>query len=85
MEWYKSTDFWMIVGEVTSGIVAFGLLILGFLCPPLGIIDNSVVQAAGEILGFATIWMLPSAIKAGANIKLQHGSNSVIVSKNDAM
>ena len=85
MKWYKSADFWMVVGEVVSGVVAFGLLIFGFLFPPPGVIDSSVVQAVGEIWGFAAIWMLPSAIKAGGNIKLQHGSNSVMVGKNDAV
>lgn len=77
MKWYTSADFWVVVGEVTSGIVAFGLLIFGFLFPPPGVIDSSVVQAVGEILGFATIWMLPSAIKAGKKIKLEKGSITI--------
>ena len=83
MKWYKSADFWMLAGEVTSGIVAFGLLILGFLCPPPGVIDSSVIQAVGEILGFATIWMLPSAIKAGKKIKLHTGSAEITVGKDE--
>lgn len=77
MKWYTSADFWVVVGEAASGIVAFGLLIFGFLFPPPGVIDSSVVQAAGEILGFATIWMLPSAIKAGKKIKLEKGSITI--------
>jgi hypothetical protein len=33
-------------------VVGAGLLIAGFLVPPLGIIDHSVLIAAGEILTF---------------------------------
>ena len=34
-------------------IVGVGLLIAGFCVPPIGIIDNSVLIAFGEILTFA--------------------------------
>lgn len=34
-------------------IVGVGLLIAGFCVPPIGIIDNSVLVAFGEILTFA--------------------------------
>ena len=79
MKWYKSADFWMVLGEATTGLVAFGLLIAGFLFPPPGIIDSSVIQAVGELLGFATIWMLPKAIIAGKKIKLERGGNIITI------
>lgn len=79
MKWYKNPDFWMVLGEVVCGIVAFGLLIVGFLLPPKGSIDPSVIQGVGEIMGFATIWMIPSAIKAGKRIKLEHGNHSLTI------
>jgi len=33
-------------------IVGSGLLIAGFICPPLAVIDNSILVAFGEILTF---------------------------------
>ena len=33
-------------------IVGAGLLIAGFIVPPIGIIDHSVLIAAGEVLTF---------------------------------
>ena len=84
VKWYKNPDFWMVLGETVCGLVAFGLLIAGFICPPPGIIDSSVIQAVGELMGFATIWMLPSAIKASKHIKLEHGGNVITISGKDA-
>lgn len=79
MKWYQNINVWTVIGEVTTGLVAFGLLIAGFLLPPPGVIDQSVIQAVGEILGFAAIWMLPKAITAGKNIKLEHGNSSITI------
>lgn len=79
MNWYKNPDFWMVLGEIACGVVAFGILIIGFLLPPRGSIDPSVIQAVGEIMGFATIWMVPSAIKAGKRIRVEHGGHSLTI------
>ena len=43
--------FQLVVSAVLI-IVGCGLLIAGFCVPPLGIIDNSVLIAFGEILTF---------------------------------
>lgn len=79
MKWYKSGDVWMVIGEAATGVVAFGLLIAGFLFPPPGVIDSSVIQAVGELLGFATIWMLPKAITAGKKIKLERNGSVITI------
>ena len=78
-KWYRDINVWTVIGEAATGIVAFGLLIAGFLLPPPGAIDPSVIQAVGEMLGFATVWMLPRAISAGKNIKLEHGGTTITV------
>jgi len=80
-KWYRDINVWTVIGEATTGLVAFGLLIAGFLLPPPGVIDTSVIQAVGEILAFATIWMLPKAIAAGKNIKLSHGNTTITVTE----
>lgn len=46
------------------------LVVGGFFVPPLGIIDGSVLQAVGELLGFASIGMIPSYIKEGKSAKI---------------
>jgi hypothetical protein len=45
-----SHQFWLCVGLLLLG---GGLLIAGFIVPPHGIIDNSVLIAFGEIMTFA--------------------------------
>lgn len=56
------------------------LIIGGFLVPPVGIIDGSVLTAVGLLLMFSVIEKVPEAIKAGRNIKLQKGDFSVEIS-----
>lgn len=59
------------------------LIVGGFFCPPIGVIDGSVLSAVGLLLMFATIDKLPEAIKAGKNIKLQKGDSSVEISSKE--
>lgn len=56
------------------------LIVGGFLVPPVGIIDGSVLTAVGMLLMFSVIEKLPAAIRAGKNIKLQKGDSSIEVS-----
>lgn len=58
-----------VVGELVTAIVAIGLIVTSFIIPPTGVIDNSVLQAVGEILIFPVVWMIPDAIRAGRTIK----------------
>lgn len=38
--------------SITVLIFSMVFLVAGFVCPPLGIIDNSVLVALGELFGF---------------------------------
>ena len=49
------------------------LIIGGFLCPPIGVIDNSVLSAVGLLLMFATVEKIPDAIKVGRSFKVSKG------------
>lgn len=82
-KWYKDINILTVIGEAATGIVSFGLLIAGFLLPPPGTIDPTVIQAVGELMGFAAIWMIPKAITAGNNIKLEHGSTTITLNNKD--
>ena len=59
------------------------LIIGGFLLPPMGIIDGSVLTAVGELLMFGLFAQLPALIDAardGKSIKLTKGDSSIEVS-----
>lgn len=53
------------------------LIVGGFFCPPIGVIDGSVRSAVGLLLMFATIDKIPEAIKAGRNLKISKGDFSI--------
>ena len=59
------------------------LIIGGFLLPPMGIIDGSVLTAVGELLMFGVLAQLPAivdAAKNGKSIKVTKGDFTAEVS-----
>ena len=64
---------------LTLGTSIF-LIGAGFLIPPTGVIDGSVLTAVGELLMFSVIAKIPEAIKAGKSVKIQKGDSSVEIS-----
>lgn len=58
---------------LTTSII---LMVTGFLLPPPGVIDGSVLSAAGELFGFATLAQLPRIIH-GRNVTIQHGNTTI--------
>ena len=62
------------------------LIIGGFLLPPMGIIDGSVLTAVGELLMFGVLAQLPvliDAAKNGKSIKLTKGDFTAEVSSSE--
>ena len=57
--------------------VSILLIVGGFLVPPVGIIDGSVLTAVGLLLMFSVIERVPDAIKAGKSVKISKGDSSV--------
>lgn len=57
-------------------IVSIVLMVGGFLIPPMGIIDGSVLKAVGLLLMFAIVDKIPEVIKAGKSVKIQKGDFS---------
>lgn len=58
-------------------IASIALMVGGFFCPPIGVIDGSVLTAVGLLLLFAVVEKIPMAIKAGKSIRIQSGTASV--------
>lgn len=68
-------------------VTAIGLAVAGFIVPPTGVIDGSVLKAIAEIMGGAAVLdfvvNLPKYIEAGAKAKIEHGNTSITVGKNE--
>lgn len=47
------------------------LFVGGFFCPPMGVIDGSVLKAAGILLGFAALGVAGQNLANGKEISLQ--------------
>lgn len=45
-------------------ITSSGLFIGGFLVPPMGVVDGSVLKAGGILLGFGTLFQAPYLIES---------------------
>ena len=62
------------------------LIVGGFLLPPMGIIDGSVLTAVGELLMFGVLAQLPALIDAaknGKSVKISKGDFSAEVTSTD--
>jgi hypothetical protein len=64
-------------------LISVILLIAGFLLPPMGVIDGSVLTAVGELLLFPVIIYAFRAIELGLEVKIQKGDTSVEIHKDD--
>ena len=58
-------------------IVAVLLFVGGFFCPPMGVIDGSVLKAGGILLGFATLAVAGQNLANGKDVKFTHGETQV--------
>ena len=61
--------------------VSVGLIVGGFVVPPMGVIDGSVLTAIGELLLFPTLLYAFRAIELGLRVKFQKGETSIEISK----
>ena len=73
----SSPSFWVCL--VTS-LVLIGL---GFVVPPMGNIDGSVLTAVGELFGFATLAVVDDAVYEGYDAKVTHGNTTIEVTNDD--
>lgn len=64
-------------------IAALALICAGFLFPPPGQIDNSVLVGAGEINGTIALGAVIKAIDRGVDAKFQHNNTSVTITNRD--
>ena len=63
--------------------ISIALIVGGFIVPPTGEIDGSVLTSVGLLLMFAVVEKIPEAIAAGRSVKIQKGDTSLEVSGKD--
>lgn len=63
-------------------VTSIVMLVAGFLVPPRGVIDGSVLTGVGELFAFATLATVPY-IANGRSVELTHGKTTLALSDND--
>lgn len=60
--------------------LSLSLFVAGFFVPPMGNIDGSVLTAAGILLAFAVVGILPELIHGEKDITITHGDTEISIS-----
>ena len=66
-------EFWLCL------LTTIGLLVGGYFTPPMAVIDGSLLQAGGLLLGFATLAQLPVVIGSAKSATITHGDTTIEV------
>lgn len=64
-------------------VFSLGLFIGGFFCPPMGVIDGSVLKAGGILLGFATLAVAGQNLANGKDVIFTHGDTKVEINDDE--
>lgn len=72
-------NFWFHVFAIFSLV----LITASFLCPPLAVIDGSVLAAVGEVFAFAALWVLIKAMDEGHTATLTHNDTTITIDKEE--
>lgn len=62
--------------------VSIGLIIGGFLVPPQGQIDGSVLTAVGELFAFAALAVGAHAVTLGYDLRVNKGDTTIELNNN---
>lgn len=72
-----SVPFWICL------VVSITLTVAGFIVPPTGEIDGSVLTAVGELFGFAALWCVYVAIERGIDAKITHNDTTIEINNDN--
>lgn len=76
----KKLNMYQIVPIITL-IISIGLVVAGFIIPPTGIVDGSVLTAVGEIGLFTCIFNIPYYIQKAKEISFKKGDLELEIKK----
>lgn len=65
--------FWLCLS------ISIALFVGGFFCPPMGVIDGSVLTAGGILMGFAALGIVGQNLANGKGVTFQHGETEVTI------
>lgn len=64
-------------------IIGVIMMIAGFILPPMGQIDNSVLVGVGEIDGIIALGAVIKALDRGVDVTAQHNNTSISITNKD--
>lgn len=62
---------------------SIGLFVGGFFCPPMGVIDGSVLTATGILFGFAALAVAGQNLANGKDVTFHNGNTDLTIGDND--
>ena len=72
-------NFWFHIFAIFSMV----LITASFLCPPLAVIDSSVLAAVGEVFAFAALWTLIKAMDEGHTATITNKDITLTIDKEE--
>ncbi len=73
----RKVPFWVCLG------FSMLLLVTSFIMPPSGKIDPSVIQAVGEVFGFAALYVVLEGLHRGTDVTISKGDLNVSLQNPD--
>ena len=64
-------------------VLAAGMFVGGFFCPPMGVIDGSVLKAGGILLGFAALAVAGQNLANGKEVTIKKDDTELTIGDND--
>ena len=74
--WYRAAYWVCLVTSVL--LIGFGVIL-----PPIGIIDNSILLAVGELFGFASLALGVAALERGIDATVKHHDTEIQLNNPD--
>lgn len=60
-------------------VLAAGMFVGGFFCPPMGVIDGSVLTAGGILLAFAALGVAGQNLANGKDVTFHHDNTEITI------
>lgn len=76
----KHADKYIFLACLITSILLF---VGGFFCPPMGVIDGSVLKATGILLGFAALAVAGQSLANGKDITFHKDDIDITIGDND--
>lgn len=81
----KKIEFTKIGRVVTilTFVVSVTLIVIGFILPPTGSIDGSVLTAVGELFAWGVLFEIPYFTRLNKNLRIQKGDTTIELNDDD--